>query len=455
MVWSVRTRITALAALVLLAVLSLTGVVVTGAQRVILTDAIDDVLQRHSTEIATHIDQQLLTSMIASQGSDDAFARVEDAAGHVIASTLHEVRDVTPTLPADEKSHAQSLRSAHDRIEFRVLSERRGDLLIITATPLDDVNDNVVLLTRILLITVPSAALLLAIVVWLLIGRVLHAVEDIRLQVSEISGSNLHRRVTEPRTRDEVARLAHTMNQMLERVDASAQRQRRFAADASHELRSPLTRIRAQLEVDLAHPANADLVATHRSVLDDAGRLEELVEDLLTLAHNDGSRMSRLSVLVDLDDLILEEVGRRPQPARSAIDISAVSGAQILGDPSQLSRVIRNLLDNAVRHGGTRVVLTAGEETVAAGERHGVAVITITDDGPGIPADYRERIFERFARVDKARTPAEGGTGLGLAISREIIEGHGGTIVVDPAYSHGARFVVRLPLPPKPEAHNV
>ena len=444
MVWSVRSRITALAALVLLAVLALTGAAITGAQRVILTDNVDDLLQRHSTDIATQIDKQTLTDEIVNQGSDDAFARVEDAARRVTATTAHAVPDLRPAVPTGGRVLYESLRSSKDGIEYRVLSERRGDLIIVTGTPLDDVIDSVAALTRTLVIAIPCAALLLAMVVWLLIGRVLHAVEDIRVQVAEISGSNLHRRVTDPRTGDEVARLARTMNQMLERVDASAQRQRRFAADASHELRSPLTRIRAQLEVDLAHPANADLVATHRSVLEDAGRLEELVEDLLTLARSDGSQMSRHWVLVDLDDLILEEVSRRPQPARGAIDVSAVSGAQVLGDPSQLSRVVRNLLDNALRHGGTRVAITAGEED-------GEAVITVTDDGPGIPADVRERIFERFARIDTARTPAEGGTGLGLAISRELVEAHDGTVLVDPSRSNGARFVVRLPLPPKLE----
>jgi signal transduction histidine kinase len=276
--------------------------------------------------------------------------------------------------------------------------------------------------------------------IWWLVARTLRPVESIRREVADISGQNLHRRVPEPSTGDEIARLAHTMNAMLDRVEEAAERQQRFVADASHELRSPLTRIRSELEVDLGDPGTADLVATHRSVLDETEKLQRLVDELLFLARSDAfEHHDRHSVAVDLDDTVLRETQRLRGTSTIPIDISGVSAAQVRGDPSDLTRVVRNLTDNAVRHAHSTV-------TIALSEHGGHAVLTVADDGPGIPPERREEAFERFTRLDEARAATDGGTGLGLAITREIVERHGGTIVVDPHHAAGARFVVELPL---------
>ena len=435
MLRSVRSRITLLATVIVLIVLSLTGIALVAFQRAVLTDSVDEVLERQVAEIAELVDAGTVPDVIPGRGDDDAFALVVDASGRVIASTAHTIEGVDVAPPGGASEQFRTVRPVPDGSDYRVLSQPHGDVVIVVGTPLDDVDDSVATLTRALAVAVPVASLLLAILVWLLVGRVLRPVERIRSQVAEISGSSLDRRVPEPGTRDEIDRLARTMNEMLERIQASSDRQQRFVADASHELRSPLTRIRAELEVDLAHPETADLAATHRNVLADAETLRRLVDDLLTLARlDDGSADTRREP-VDLDDVVLREVESLGVP----VDVSEVSGAQVVGDPSQLARVVRNLLDNAVRHGGSAIAITLREEG-------GEAVLSVTDDGPGIPAQLHERVFERFARVDEARTTAEGGAGLGLAIAREVAERHHGTITIDPGVSPGARFVLRVPL---------
>jgi signal transduction histidine kinase len=242
----------------------------------------------------------------------------------------------------------------------------------------------------------------------------------------------------QPTGGDEIARLAHTMNAMLDRVETSVRRQQRFVADASHELRSPLTRIRSELEVDLAHPATADLAATHRSVLEETAALQRLLEDLLQLARSDAGVTAPRRERLDLDDIVLRDAHRLHAEGRVEVDASGVFAAQIHGDPEQLARAVRNLTDNAARH-------ATGVVSVSLAEQDGAAVLSVADDGPGIPTDQHERVFERFTRLDQARTPGAGGAGLGLAITREIVERHGGTITIDADHRPGTRFVVVLP----------
>jgi signal transduction histidine kinase len=266
-------------------------------------------------------------------------------------------------------------------------------------------------------------------------------VEAIRAEVAAISGSELDRRVPIPPGEDEITSLAATMNEMLDRLERAAERQQRFVADASHELRSPLTRIRSELEVDLADPAGADLEATHRSVLEEAAALELLVDDLLHLARSDAGHQHLQLAAVDLDDLVLREASRLRTETPLTVDTSAVSAAQVQGDRAQLGRVIRNLGDNAARHARSAISVTLGE-------RDGEAVLTISDDGPGIAPTEAPRIFERFTRTDEARSRGVGGTGLGLAIVKDIVERHHGRVTLEDGGGTGACFVVRLPTAP-------
>ncbi len=226
----------------------------------------------------------------------------------------------------------------------------------------------------------------------------------------------------------------------LRPVEAAHRRQQQFVADASHELRAPLARIRSELEVDAAHPGTADLARTHASVLRETIGLQRLVSDLLDLARSDAGAVSRdRAERVDLDDLVLRSVRRLRDEREIAVDMSGVSAAQVTGDPDELARVVDNLLDNAARYATSTV-------TLELAEHDGYCLLAVADDGPGIPADQREAVFERFSRLDGSRTTGSGGTGLGLALVRDIVERHGGTVIVDPQTQSGTRFVVRLPL---------
>jgi signal transduction histidine kinase len=234
------------------------------------------------------------------------------------------------------------------------------------------------------------------------------------------------------------------MNAMLARLESSSHRQLRFVADASHELRTPLTRMRTTLEVDLAEQ-RSDFAETSRRVLGDAIEMQRLVDDLLFLARRDAtpaaSPMEPLPT-IDLDVLVHDEVRRvRAEVAERGdvrIDMSAVSAAVVSGESGQLTRLVRNLLTNAIRHARSRV-------DVGLAESGDVVVLTVADDGAGIPIDQREAVFERFVRLDESRSTSVGGTGLGLAIVREIAIAHGGTVGVESARLGGALLTVRLP----------
>jgi signal transduction histidine kinase len=232
------------------------------------------------------------------------------------------------------------------------------------------------------------------------------------------------------------------MNAMLDRLEAATERQRRFVGDASHELQSPLAALRADLEVALAAGDGqaGEWAQVARRLLGDVERQEALVQDLLFMARADEDTADRNAALVDLDDVVLTEVERLRLRAPVAVGTSAVSGALVRGHWEDLARVVRNLLENAVRYARTQV-------TVSLGVDEGWAVLTVDDDGPGIPLGERERVFERFARLDSARSRPLGGTGLGLAIAREVVVDHHGTITVED-WRGGARLVVRLPAEP-------
>ncbi|RSN53383.1 two-component sensor histidine kinase [Actinomadura sp. WAC 06369] len=278
-------------------------------------------------------------------------------------------------------------------------------------------------------------AALAAWVTWRVVGRTLGPVEAIRAQLAEISATDLSRRVPQPSGRDEIAQLARTANATLDRLEKAVARQRQFASDASHELRTPIAGLRANLEDAAAHPDDNDLRAVVKSALRDTDRLESIVTDLLLLARI-GTGGTVAHEPVDLAELAAAELRRRTSAHEVATDLApgvAVSAVRV-----QLVRLLGNLLDNAERYADTRV-------TVEVGRADGWALLTVADDGPGIPPSDRERVFERFTRLDTARSRGAGGTGLGLAIAREIAHAHRGTLTVAAAGT-GARLTLRLPL---------
>ncbi|MEU1464431.1 HAMP domain-containing sensor histidine kinase [Streptomyces sp. NPDC005727] len=270
-------------------------------------------------------------------------------------------------------------------------------------------------------------------VTWLVSRRALAPVEGIRREMAAITASeDLSRRVPEPASHDEVAHLARTTNETLTALEAAVDRQRRFVADASHELRSPIASLRTQLEVGSAHPQLLDVPGAVK----DTERLQDLAADLLLLARLDaGERPGQAPV--DLGELVREEVGRRPAD-RTPISVDAGEQHHVAGSRGQLNRVIGNLLDNAQRHARTEVVVRVQGQ----GDR---IVLTVADDGGGVPAAERGRIFERFVRLDDARARDDGGAGLGLPIARDVARRHGGTLTAGEAPSGGALFELRLP----------
>lgn len=285
-------------------------------------------------------------------------------------------------------------------------------------------------------IGVPVGVLILGVGVWILVGRTLRPVEAIRADVATLGDGDWHRRVPEPGTDDEIDRLARTMNQMLERLETASARQRRFVGDASHELRTPLTRLRAQIEVARDDPAiDADDVL--RQTLTEVEELSDLVDDLLALARlDDGRPLVREEV--DLDVLVTQLLRPYRDDPSVTIDGSGIAAARVRGDERLLRRAVDNLVRNAVRHATSTVRVTTGEQ-----DDH--AIVRVADDGPGIAVPDRERVFERFTRLDDARSRDEGGTGLGLAICRDVVRAHGGTVGIDDGPDGGATFAIRLP----------
>jgi signal transduction histidine kinase len=315
----------------------------------------------------------------------------------------------------------------------REIETTAGRLTVVAERSLESVDRTVESVTRVLVVGVPLLVGLVAALTWWLTGRALRPVEAIRAEAAAITGSTIHRRVPEPDTDDEVGRLAHTMNSMLDRLEEASLRQRRFVSDASHELRSPVASIRAQLEVALRR-TDPDWRAVAETVLDEDRRLDEAVAELLELARAEEGAAAEPTD-VDLDEIVLEETGRT---YRVPIDTHRVSAGRVRGSGGQLARAVRNLLDNACRHARAHVA-------VALESQDGEVVLSVDDDGPGIPEDEREKVFDRFTRLDEARARDAGGVGLGLPLVRAIVERHSGTVSVDDAPIGGARFVVRLP----------
>jgi signal transduction histidine kinase len=420
---SIRFRITALAALVVLGVLLLAGIGLVVVQRRVLIEGLTESLDRRADEIATSLAARQAPEERVGVGDDDAYVVVTAADGSVVWSAPAGV-----VVDEDTPGFLEVTRA---------IETPNGSQRVVVAGPLDDIDEATRVLVVSLAVAIPVVVGLLATLIWWLIGRTLRPVESIRSEVAGIGGSDLHRRVPLPDSGDEIESLARTMNDMLGRIEDATERQRQFVADASHELRTPLTRMRTQLEVELRHPSGA-ASDIEQNVLDDTLGMQRLVDDLLYLARSDsGAQGQPRRERVDLDEIVHAQASRFVYDG-VAIHAGPFASVQVAGDARALDRAVANVVENAARYATTEVTLTTQQK----GES---VVLLVADDGPGIPPADRERIFERFARVDGARSTTTGGTGLGLSIARDIIERHGGTISVDPTWSAGARFSIRLP----------
>jgi signal transduction histidine kinase len=440
---SIRARITIAATVIVALVLASLAVLVVLVQQAQLRANLDNTLEQR----ADQIDEEIVagdSSDLVNSNAEDRFAQVLDDVGRVLAATDNvDGESALAELPMAELSVSTRSDLPLEDDTYRVLIHRYGDAsatrYVIVGENVDDVRDAQNALIVTLTALIPAAVGVLALVVWWLVGRTLRPVDEIRREVDDIGLERLDRRVPVPNSDDEVARLAMTMNDMLVRLEASSARQRQFVADVSHELRTPLTRIRTALEVDLSGGSD-DLEATCRSVLDDSIEMQELVDDLLFLARHDAGQASPAARRVDLDVVVDVEVRRqRENEPGVEIDMSDVSAAVVQGSESQLARLVRNLLSNAVRYAASVVTVHLAEGTDSV-------EFIVSDDGPGIPSFDRDRVFERFVRLDQARTGRDGGAGLGLAIAHDIVVAHRGTIVIGESPSGGACVWVSFPV---------
>jgi len=441
---TVRARVTAVAGLALTAAVVLGLVVMYRLQLNSADSTIQGQLRTYATQIEQSAASWHRTRMLPPSVLDPTDqAQVLAPDGTVLAgyprnlahqSALYTLApgSATPVRqPAADRAGLPSDLS--DYGEHATVGGQPVTIITITSTYLRSQVDQT--FARLLIIGVPFLLVLACGTVWLVVGRALRPVEQIRGAVTAITSADLSLRVPEPGTDDEIGRLARTMNDMLARLEDSATRQRRFVADASHELRSPLTAIRTGLEVGLAHPDRAPWPEIARRAVRQSQRLEQLIAGLLVLARADAHQLAARRQPVDLAAL-LADLAATPAPG-IGIELSVPPGTATAGNPEDLSRMFRNLLDNAIRYARHRVLITA------AARPEGI-VVEIADDGPGIPEEERERVFGRFVRLDASREQASGSAGLGLAIAREIATAHGATIVLTEAPGGGTRAVVTV-----------
>lgn len=439
---SVRARLTIMSALLVTAVLLVNAGVLIGLQQQRLTEGVDDVLQQRADDLVSLATAGTLPQVLADIDEDDFLAQLVTVDGRVLAASARAI-DAAPLTPPVDRARTLTTRTPVDNEDFRVLSmpvqiDKTAAVLHV-ATSVEFLGQSRRALLVAQVVGVPLTVMVLSALVWWLVGRALRPVAGIQDQVATIGGDDLSRRVPEPIRTDEIGSLARLMNQMLGRLEDADHRQRRFVADAAHELRSPLTRIRSELEVDLAHPNTTSADVTRRSVLAETIGMQSLIDDLLLLARYDERAVPLRRSDVDLRSVVEDIVASSATDAEVTLRAGEDRGV-VSGDARQLRRAIKNLVDNAIRHAASKVTVT-----VTSGPTDDHAEVAVADDGPGIPGPWHEAVFTRFVRMDDARTQSDGGAGLGLAIAREIAEAHGGSLQVDPDRVGGARFVLAMP----------
>ncbi|WP_433203041.1 sensor histidine kinase [Dactylosporangium sp. CS-047395] len=435
----VRMR-SALAAAAVVAVASvLTGIAFVVAARIILTGNVDQDTGDRAAQVAGALDDEAaLAAVMRPSLRDRTVVQVLGPDGKVLRASalIAGAQPISSLRPAAGQTRREQRRLAvaHDeyyRITALGVATDSGPRTVLVGQSIDEIDDGTEAAVGALAVGLPLLTVIVGVATFLFVGRSLRPVDAMRRQAETITGRNLHRRLPVPPTNDEIAALAVTMNTMLHRIEAATAAQRRFVADASHELRSPLSTVLAGLDLVGEGPH----VTRMRMESD---RMARLISDLLLLARVDESGLQLRREDVDLDDLVYLE-RERLVAAHPRLRVTArAAPVRVSGDPHHLQRVLRNLVDNAARHAEQTV-----EITVAALD--GTSEITVADDGPGIAEEDRERVFDRFVRLDEDRSRTGGGTGLGLPIARDIVAAHGGTLTIETSPSGGTLVRLRLP----------
>ncbi|WP_291473553.1 HAMP domain-containing sensor histidine kinase [Corynebacterium sp.] len=442
---SIRARVTAGATLFVAVILIVAAVIAVPVLGRVLTDSVAESVYQDLDSLESQLEASPdRAAAVVSGIDDDLLVRLQTRGGTEV------VNDEDAAELAGTDGEDATTVTVDDESWLAATEDTDAGTLAV-ARPMEHVDDTVSATTTLLVVTVPLMVLLVGLVVWVVTGRALRPVERLRRQVDSIEASDLSRRVDAGD--DELGALAATMNRMLGRLEQSQAVQRRFVSDASHELRSPLATMRQYAELAVAHPETVPTGELGEVVIAEGERMQDLVEGLLLLARLDEGQRPPTAP-VDLDDLVLREADRlrrtggRPGERSTAVEVdtSGVGPGRVEGNDRLLARVVRNLVDNASRHAEGRVELRVRGESTELGER---VLLTVADDGAGVPPEDRERIFDRFTRLDEGRARDVGGSGLGLAIVCDVVEAHGGTVSVTAGDGRGegagAAFTVDLP----------
>ncbi|HEY8199817.1 MAG TPA: HAMP domain-containing sensor histidine kinase [Actinomycetota bacterium] len=448
---TMRVRTTAAAAAVVAGALVLVAVAMVLYLRRSIAAAVETSAVHQAEAIADSLaarDSRGPASDIMVGDREEELVQVLDGAGNVVASSRNVAgRPVVSRLAPGGARRIRHLPPPLGDEEFLAVavavpasaSSASGDpRIVLVGRTLEQVSDSTRAVLVSLGIGIPLLLLVVGMVTWRVVGRALAPVEAMRREVESISTAQLHRRVPEGPGNDEIARLAATMNRMLHRLEDGQMRQRQFVSDASHELRSPIATMRQHAEVAQLHPEATSVEELAAVVLEEDVRLQRLVEDLLLLTRADEGTLSTRAEPVDLDDVVFEEAARLRAATSLTVDVGQVSHGRVSGDRGQLGRLVRNLVDNAARHACSTVAFSLRQTD-------GAVVLTVDDDGRGIPPSERQRVFERFVRLDEARDRDSGGSGLGLAIVAEIAAAHATTVSLRDAPLGGTRAEVRFP----------
>jgi signal transduction histidine kinase len=449
---SIRARLTIIFVLAIAVILTFTGIALVNlVHRSLLTQAsnqIDAVMEQTQMRFASATSAVDHTVVLSTQG--DVVVQVTNAADTKVwaASSAIENAPVLARPVVDfTTGSGLNLRLIHSAATDATLPElssgqvatittKRGPGLIFGFVYGGPIEHSVRVLLASLLISFPLLLLMSGGLIWLGIGLALAPVESIRRRVDAIAAEDLTQRVPVTGGDDEVARMARTLNEMLDRLEAASRFQQEFVSNASHELRSPLTTLLATTERATGDPTNASWPEAAEVIMREGRRLEGIIADLFWLARHDEDHIESERVDVDFDDLLYEEASRVRSISDLAVDTSMVRPTRVVGDPTMFKRMVRNVVDNAMRYAQHELRF----ESHFDGED---AVILVSDDGEGIDVTQSAKYFERFARADSARSRRSGGTGLGLAIVTEIALRHGGSARFVEA-ERGSRIELRV-----------
>ncbi len=440
----IRARLTLASAGVVAVILVLAGVFVYARFESDLRATVDAGLRSRADALLSSSDGPTLPTAGLIE-TDEAFAQILASDGAVLGSTpgvtgpVIRPRDITSATFAEaDVGTVEEIAPA--RVLLVPLDEAR---VLLVGASLDDQQEALGRLAASLLIGGPAALALVVAVVWLIVGAALRPVEAMRSEAAAISASEPGRRLPVTGTDDELARLGRTLNAMLGRLEAALERERRFVDDASHELRTPVANLKAELDLALRRSRTTEeLEAALRSASDETDRLVRLAEDLLVLARAEGGKLPVRQERVDVGALVRDIVGAfagRASERAISLDHRAADGVGANLDPLRIRQAVGNLLDNALRH-----TPPGGRVSVGLSKRDGEVAISVADSGPGFSPTLLGSAFEPFSRDDAARTRADGGTGLGLTIVRAIALAHGGSVEARNT-DNGAEVVLRFP----------